>query len=267
MTHVDQPYDAYSLRYSSREASRSHEFFLYGMYGQPDAEIGMDYSFWLLRNEFRTVLVDTGFNRQRAAAKKRFMDVDPLELLRRMDVGPGDVDHVVISHMHYDHVGNLDLFPNATFSIAREEYDYWSGPYGDRELMKVLVDPTEVEIIRDLRRQERLTFVDGAATLFPGIDVTRVGGHTPGQMIIDVAATSGQVVLASDAAHYYDEIELDRPFVLFSDLGDMYRGYDLLRKRASQPSTTIVAGHDPLVRSRFAAVTDDVVDLNVQVSR
>jgi glyoxylase-like metal-dependent hydrolase (beta-lactamase superfamily II) len=266
MTTDDQTYEVYSLRYSTRAASRSHEFFMFGMYGEPDAELGMDYSFWLLRNEHRTVLVDTGFNRERALKKNRFMDVDPLELLQRMDVRPADVDHIIISHMHYDHVGNLDLFPNATFSIAREEFDYWSGPYGDRELMRILVDPAEVAIIQDLHRQERVQFVDGEADLFPGVRATTVGGHTPGQMIIEVSASSGEVVLASDAMHYYEETEFDRPFILFTNMGDLYRGYDILREITARPGTTVVAGHDPRVRQMFREAVPDVVDLTAAIA-
>ena len=225
----------------------------------------MDYFFWLLRNGERTVLVDCGFHRERAAAKKRVQDTDPLELLARMDVRPGDVDHVIISHMHYDHVGNVELFPNATFSIAREEYDYWSGPYGNRELMTVLVDPEEVRIVQDLARQERLHFIDGSEQLFPGVVVTRLGGHTPGQVMVEVGTDSGQIVLASDAIHYYEEMELDRPFNLFNDLGGMYRAYDILRELAARPGRTVIAGHDPRVRAMFQPVQPDCVDLTAPV--
>jgi glyoxylase-like metal-dependent hydrolase (beta-lactamase superfamily II) len=265
MSTCDDKYEVHALRYSTRGASKAHEFFRHELYGVPDELLGMDYFFWLLRNDERTVLVDCGFDRERAAAKKRFQDTDPLELLARMDVRPGEVDHVVISHMHYDHVGNVELFPNATFSIAREEYDYWSGPYGNRELMTVVVDPEEMRIVQDLERQERLHLIDGSEQLFPGIVVTRLGGHTPGQVMVDVGTDSGQVVLASDAMHYYEEIELDRPYNLFSDLGDMYRSYDILRERDARPDTTVVAGHDPRVRAMFKTVLPDCVDLTAPV--
>jgi glyoxylase-like metal-dependent hydrolase (beta-lactamase superfamily II) len=261
MSARDDKYEVYALRYSARGASKAHEFFRYELYGGPDEPLGMDYFFWLLRNDGRTVLVDCGFDRERAAAKNRFQDTDPLELLARLDVRPGEVDHVIISHMHYDHVGNVELFPSATFSIAREEYDYWSGPYGGRDLMRILVDPEEVRIVQDLARQERLHLIDGSEQLFPGVIVTRLGGHTPGQAMIEVSTDSGQLILASDAMHYYEEIELDRPYNLFNDLSDMYRAYDILRELNRRPDTTVVAGHDPCVRTMFQTVQPDCVDL------
>ena len=62
----------------------------------------------------------------------------------------------------------------------------------------------------------------------------------------------GTAVLASDALHFYEEVERDRPFAILADLPAMYRAYDTLAQLATQPGTRLVAGHDPLVRARFA---------------
>jgi glyoxylase-like metal-dependent hydrolase (beta-lactamase superfamily II) len=265
MPEPEDQYEVYALRYAARGTSKASEFHRYELYGEPNEPIGLDYFFWLVRNNERTVLVDCGFDRERAAAKNRFQDTDPVELLSRMDVSPADVDHVVITHMHYDHVGNVGLFRDATFSLAREELDYWSGPYGNRELMTSLVDLEEVRIVQDLARQQRLHLVEGSAQLFPGIVVTRLGGHTPGQMMVEVGTATGRVVLASDALHYYEEMERDRPFDLFHNLAGMYWAYDILRELDARPATTVVAGHDPRVRAQFKTVQPDCVDLIVPV--
>ena len=71
-------------------------------------------------------------------------------------------------------------------------------------------------------------------------------------MIVSVATATGTVVLASDAVHFYEEVERDRPFAIIADLPAMYRAYDLLADLAARPGTSLVAGHDPLVRARFA---------------
>jgi hypothetical protein len=60
------------------------------------------------------------------------------------------------------------------------------------------------------------------------------------------------VILASDALHFYEEVERDRPFAVLADLPAMYRAYDTLAQLAAQPRTHLVAGHDPQVRTRFA---------------
>ena len=66
------------------------------------------------------------------------------------------------------------------------------------------------------------------------------------------APGGGTAVLASDALHFYEEVERDRPFAILADLPAMYRAYDTLAQLASQPGTHLVAGHDPAVRDRFA---------------
>ena len=69
--------------------------------------------------------------------------------------------------------------------------------------MTAVVDPQEVQIVRKLVDEQRLDLVEGTTKIFPGLSVTRLGGHTPGQLMVQVDSGVGEVVLASDAAHYW----------------------------------------------------------------
>ena len=100
-----------------------------------------------------------------------------------------------------------------------------------------------------------LTLTGRARTVAPGIELIQVGGHTPGQAIVTVATAGGPVILASDAVHYYEELERDRPFSIVADLADMYAAYDQIRELAAA-GAPVVAGHDPLVADRFGAPAD-----------
>jgi glyoxylase-like metal-dependent hydrolase (beta-lactamase superfamily II) len=262
----EETYEVYALRYASREGEKAREYYGFHRYGEPNAPCPLDYFFWLARNDHRTILVDCGYSKDRAKEKGRYTQNHPnndaLETLSYLGVRPDDVDHVVLSHMHQDHVGNVNRFPNATFSMARKEFDFWTGPYGARELPATSVDSDEVGLIKDLLREDRLHFVEDSETLFPGVQATRLGGHTPGQLMTEVAGTSGQVVLASDAIHFYEEMEADRPFWFFCDLEGTYRAYQLFRDLNARPDTSVVPGHDPAVMRKFRPVHPDwVVDL------
>lgn len=262
-------YEVYALRYATRSnTTASGTYYRFDLYDEPDERITTGYYFWLIRNRERTVLVDCGYSEEKAAQRGRGFTTLPLELLSRLDVRPEDVDHVVLSHMHFDHVGNVGLFPNATFSIARAELEFWAGPYGSRPTIGWAIEPSELADIQRLDKQERLRLTDGRSDeVFPGVRLTVLPGHTPGQLVVEVDTATGRVVLASDAVHYYDQLERDRPFHIFTDLAGMYRGYDELRRLAATPGTTVVAGHDPAVMRMFETVAPDCVDLTRRVDR
>src|SRR5690606_22042477 len=111
-------YEVYAIRYAT-VARRSVENFIGGDPHESGAR--MDYFVWLARNRSRTFVVDTGFNE--AAARKRRRDFlrSPVEGLRLLGVDAAQARDVIITHLHYDHVGNFDLFPNARFHLQDAE--------------------------------------------------------------------------------------------------------------------------------------------------
>lgn len=254
--------EVYALRYSTRpECTTSEAFYRHDLYGEPDVTIGMDYFLWLVRAQGQITLVDCGFSEQTAARRGRHFDTSPSELLSRMGVGPAAVDHVVLTHMHFDHVGNAGSFPNATFHMARAEFEHWTGRYRDHPAFSWPVEPAEVRLLETLRRDERLHLIEESEQVVPGVRATRFPGHTPGQLVTGVTAGAKEIVLASDAMHYYEEIRRDRPFYLFSDLGAMFDSYQALRELDARPDTDVVAGHDPAVAATYAEAEKDCFDL------
>jgi len=137
--------------------------------------------------------------------------------------------------------------------MARREYEFWTGPLGRRGQFAWAAESRDVGDLRRIHTEGRMTLFEASYTPAPGIELLEVGGHTPGQAIAAVATGDGSAVIASDAVHYYEELERDRPSAVVADLRQMYRAFDQLRELASQAGTEIVAGHDPAVFSRFAS--------------
>ena len=119
-------YEVYAIRYARRDARR-HEHFVGG--DPHDAPMHMDYFVWLIRNADRTIVVDTGFTAEVAAKRKREYIRTPKAGLALMGVKAEEVRDVVITHMHYDHVGTFFDFPNATFHIQDDEMNFVTGRY------------------------------------------------------------------------------------------------------------------------------------------
>ncbi len=258
-----EQYEVLAVRYGTRQASAAEVFLNYHAYREPDRPLRMDYFFWVARNLARTVVVDTGFSPAGGAARGRTMLMDT-PALRAAGPTPDAVAQVVLTHAHYDHIGGLPAFGAAEVIMTRAEYDFWTGPMGRRGQFAHTTEASELGHLRELREAGRLTLTGRAHTVAPGIELTEVGGHTPGQAVVTVATRGGPVILASDAVHYYEELERDRPFSTVANLADMYAAFDQIREMAAEPGARVVAGHDPLVAERFAgrAGSDDVIRIS-----
>jgi len=257
-------YKIYAVRYAHREsASRAANF--YG--GDPhDAPMPMDYFIWALVGESRAFVVDAGFTPETAARRPgREMICDPAEVLRELGADPATLEDVLLTHLHYDHVGQVGAFPKARFWLQDSEMAFWTGRYANRPAIRHTIEPDDIVGLVRLNFEGRLRFVDRVTTAAPGITLHPVGGHSPGLQVLRVQTEHGAVVLASDASHYYENLETDRPFAVVHSVAGMYETFDHLHELADSPRD-IVPGHDPLVLERYPAVSPDLSGVAVEIT-
>lgn len=248
-------YEVVAVRYATRPTRKSELFYRYETYGEPDADAVMDYFFWVLRRRGETILVDTGFDPVGGGARRsRTCLRTPVDALRDLGVDPESVSTIVVTHLHYDHIGNIQEFPQAKLVVPRKEMDFWTGPLAGRYHFASHIEHDEVARLVEANRSGLVRMTDGTEEILDGVTAISVGGHSPGQQVTVVATAGGDVVLASDAVHYYEEFELERPFAVMADLAQMYQAYDLLKDLAASPGAIIVPGHDPDVVNRFPLV-------------
>jgi glyoxylase-like metal-dependent hydrolase (beta-lactamase superfamily II) len=222
-----------------------------------DAPLQMDYSIWALRNAERTVVVDVGCGRKEAERRGHTFLRCPSEGLRLMGIDPAWVQDVIITHMHFDHAGNLGLFPNARFHVQQEEIAFATGPAMTHPMLR---HPFRVEDVTDMVRLihgDRVLFYAGDGEIAPGITVHHIPGHARGLQSVNVHTQRGWVLIASDAAHYYDSFLRELPFRTHESLFQMLQGFRCLRALAPSDAH-IVPGHDPAVLSRYPAPSPDL---------
>ncbi|NYT58568.1 N-acyl homoserine lactonase family protein [Alcaligenaceae bacterium] len=249
-------YEVYALRYAHLERTRRDNF----LGGDPhDGPMPMDFFVWLLRAGERLLLVDTGFNAATAAKRKRELIRCPIEALSSLGIEAAQISDVILTHLHYDHAGNLDKLPNARFHIQDAEVEYATGRCMCFEPLRHAYSVDDVVTLVRSVYDDRVVFHDGDQTIAPGVSLLKIGGHTKGLQSVRVHTARGWVVLASDASHYYENMEKHRPFPIVHNVANMLTGYTRLSAAADSPDH-LVPGHDPMVMARYPLYKPDDPD-------
>ncbi|HTT01407.1 MAG TPA: N-acyl homoserine lactonase family protein [Steroidobacteraceae bacterium] len=243
------PFEVYAIRYAT-VARRGAENFIGG--DLHESAPRMDYFVWLARRQAQTFVIDTGFNQAAAQRRKREFLRSPVEGLQLLGIDPQGVQDVIITHLHYDHIGNFDLFPSARFHLQDREMSYATGRYMASEFFSYAYEVEEIVAMVRKVYAGRVQFHRGDAHITPGLSVHHVGGHTQGLQVVRLWTRVGWLVLASDASHYAANMLGERPFPVVADVTEMFDGWRRLRELASDPRH-IVPGHDPLVMQRYGA--------------
>jgi len=257
-----ETYEVFAIRYGTvSQRKRVDNFVMTDMH---DAPMPIDYYVWAIRNENRTIVVDTGFDHTEGEKRGRKLTRLPREGLEMIGIDAAKVEDVVITHLHYDHAGTLDDFPAARFHLQEKEMNYATGRHMCQAPFSHAY--TADHVCNMVRRvfDGRVAFHDGDNELAPGISLHLIGGHTMGVQCVRVLTKRGWVVLASDASHFYENMEATSPFPIIYSMADMVDGYDKMRGLA-ESGNHIVPGHDPLVMERYAAPSADIADAVVRL--
>lgn len=254
-------YEVLALKYARNDRPASHNF----IGGDPhDHSMPIDYYVWVIRNGQRTVVVDSGFNPTSGARRSRELITPVNVALASVGIDGSDVEHVITTHMHYDHAGNNDLFPNACFYMQESEMQFATGPCMCHHFLN---HPYEVDDVTDMVRRVyagKVSFCAGDRELFPGITVHHIGGHSRGLQCVRVETQRGPVVLASDASHLYEHMRSGRVFPTCDSVSDTVFGYGRLKELAGSAGR-IVPGHDPEVMNRYPAFSAQTEGLVVRL--
>jgi glyoxylase-like metal-dependent hydrolase (beta-lactamase superfamily II) len=211
---------------------------------------------WLIRGGGRNILFDTGFHRP-SPGFDRFKTADyirPDEAVRLAGVEPAQVTDIVISHVHWDHMGGIDLFPAAAIWIQREEYEYYMGRSwqpGERR-------GADLEDLLTLLKQNaagKVRLIDGDdREIFPGIRVYTGARHTFASQYLRIAG-SPTFVLASDNCYLYRNLEANAPIAQTFSPDERAANVAALQRMAMLAGgrERVVPGHDPLQFERFPA--------------
>lgn len=177
---------------------------------EDDGSVELPFSFVLATSGERKVLIDCGFMQTGPAAEfpLKFTVtrwISPLRMLASMDIAPGDITDIVITHAHFDHMGSIAEFPNARLHIQKAELLSWyeaiALPKRFGHLTKI-IDPQNLRDALDASIEHRVAMIDGDRdNVIPGIHVRLGAGHTVGQQFVVIETTGGRQVVSGDCVY------------------------------------------------------------------
>jgi glyoxylase-like metal-dependent hydrolase (beta-lactamase superfamily II) len=225
----------------------------------------INYYVWAIRaRNGETIVVDTGCSPEQGVARKVTEFENPVAVLARLGVTGEQVTKVVITHMHWDHVGNIEAylkaFPKARFYVQQREFDFCvNNPVVKRKPIAILFDPAASKVVGGMAGTDRLVLVQGEHHLAPGIDLSLAPGHTLGLQVVRVNTAHGPAVVGSDCAHVFQGYRDDIPSCFIMDMPAWVDSFDKVKAKAKLE--LIFPGHDVLMATNYPKVAEGVTRL------
>jgi len=254
-------HEVYAIRYGHHDRQSPENF----IGGDPhDILQPLAYFVWAIVGPHGTFVVDTGFSAETGARRGRELLAPVGDGLAALGIQPDAVQDIVISHLHYDHCGNHDLFPRARYHLQDAEMAYATGRCMCHAHIRIPFEADDVVAMVRKVFAGRVEFHDGETQLAPGVTLHHIGGHSKGLQCVRVKTRRGHVVIASDASHLYAHMDEGRVFPITYSVAETLEGYRTLRRLAESPAH-IIPGHDPQVLARYPAANPGVKDWIVRL--
>ena len=182
-----------------------------------------------------------------------------------LGVGPDTVSRVVLTHLHYDHTGNLDRFPDAELLVPARELDFWLGPLARRAQFAHAVEAGELGQVLAAVDAGRVRRLEGGEEIAEGVHAILLGGHSPGQMALGIDAQRGlgrarlrrRALLRGARAR--PAVRRDRR------PGRDVRGLRHAARAGGRRGAHLVPGHDAEVMNRYPRVDGAAADFAVEI--
>ena len=219
---------------------------------------------WVLKgNNGKIVLVDAGFTD--TAQYKASNYTRPDLVLPKIGLRAEDITDLIVTHPHFDHIGGIDLFPNAMLWMQEKDFNYFVSTAWQKGGISDGLNKKDVIKLIQKSIDGHLTLVNGDnKEIMPGIRVYIGSKHTYESQYVMVNGTSGNTILASDNIWYYYNLKHLLPIPKYTFDAKAY--VDAMKRMKTLVSNVelIIPGHDAMVFSKFPTIADKVVKIELK---
>jgi glyoxylase-like metal-dependent hydrolase (beta-lactamase superfamily II) len=248
-------YEIFALKYGG-PFTRQGSFIRWFQDG--DKNVQIQYYIFVIRGGGETIVVDSGVAPEAARQRNLAGYVSPAEVLKRIDIDAAKVKHLILTHIHFDHVSGIQLFPRANIYVQEKEFNFWmKDPMAKRAPFLFLTEPSANRYLAKQEGKKRLHLIRGDKKILPGIELLLAPGHTPGLQVVAVNTARGTAIVGSDLAHVASSYQTDFPSAIITDMITWMKSYDKIRPRASSPDL-LFPGHDLALLENYPKVAEDV---------
>ncbi|WP_016694346.1 N-acyl homoserine lactonase family protein [Rhodococcus rhodochrous] len=245
------PQSVHAVKFSSVTGTKSGAYLRYAVTGESDGPLTYDFFFCVIHTPVGVILFDTGFDVETGAAHGMPATMPITEGLKALGVDPSEIRTIVLSHMHYDHCGNLELFPDAEIVLQRSEWEFACSPMGGHGQCGHLIKAEDRAQLAKANVEGRLRLVDGDTVIAPGLEVIVLAGHSAGSQGLVIETADGAcTVLAGDAGSFYDTWRKDYLLSIVLNVPEMYESFARLRE-LEESGATVIPAHDSEVVNVF----------------
>ncbi len=220
----------------------------------PELRVDMSAMVWLIQGpDGKNILVDTGYRPDVSNATSRSIQdyLRPDEAVTKMGISPEEISDIILTHVHWDHADGLSLFPNAHVWVQKAELEYYATSAWQENGDHAGVLPRTIPEIVQLNTEGRVTLIDGDdRDIFAGIRAYTGPRHTFASQYVGVNTSGGTVIIASDCAWFYANLELGLANRLTFDPEADLMAFQRMKALAPKPEW-ILPGHDRAVFEKF----------------
>jgi len=226
-------FELYAIRYGESLFSTENIF----NDTEENTKVPFSWLFYVLKIKEKIILIDTGFSDLEKQKKYNIDFTNPIKTLEKINIKPDQVTDVILTHSHFDHIGNVDKFKNAKIYIAQNELAHF---------------------LKNTSENKNIVTFDNEINFFDFIKIKEIGGHTKGSSVIYIYDKDKNYVLTGDECYLIENCSQARPIGTFNN----YAKNKAFVKMISQDDRLeILTFHDPKIFEKYEKINDWVVKI------